>query len=379
MYITTCANLSGISQEQWDALGLQANPFVQYRFLRALEESGCVGGKTGWEPAYHLLYGDQGCSELLGAVPAYLKRHSWGEYIFDWAWSSAYQRAGLRYYPKLVVAVPFTPATGPRMLLRPDAPSGAFSALAESLIQRAEAQELSAIQWLFLGREECQKLEAQGWIGRTDCQFHWSNAGYADFGSFLAEFSSKKRKNVNRERRHVQEAGIVMRVLPGEEISAEVWDLFYRFYRATIFRHGGQAYLNREFFHLLGTSLADAVVMVVAEKHGKLLAASLNMLGGDTLYGRYWGCAEDYNSLHFETCYYRAIEYCIEQGIQRFEAGAQGHHKLSRGFLPTTVYSANWLRHPQFANAVGQYIDQEKQEIEGYMEALAGHAPFRQP
>lgn len=377
MFIDTITSLSEIDPGRWNSLELADNPFVRYEFLQILEESGCVGGNTGWQPSYKMLYSNEDRQRLLAAVPAYLKQHSYGEYIFDWAWSNAYHRAGLRYYPKLVVAVPFTPATGPRVLLHADAPPESFSLLAEALIQQAQQQELSTVQWLFLPGQDAAYLEQRGWSSRTDCQFHWENASYIDFAGFLATFSSKKRKNVIRERRHVREAGIVMRLLSGAEISSQYWDIFYRFYRSTIIRHGGQSYLNREFFHLLGEKLSDLVILVIAEKDEQLVAASLNLLGRDTLYGRYWGCLADYNSLHFETCYYQAIEYCIEHGIKRFEAGAQGQHKLSRGFLPTKVYSANWLRHPEFSDAVKDYLQQEGKEVEDYMEVLNDHSPFR--
>ena len=375
--VVTIESVTEIAPHQWNALNLRGNPFVRHEFLAALEKSGCVGGSTGWDPCYTAVFADAQRTALRAAVPAYRKHHSWGEYIFDFAWSNAYHRAGLRYYPKLVVAVPFTPVTGPRFLVDPQGSPELFASLAETLIVQVRDESLSGVQGLFVAEDEYERLSTMGWSGRSDCQFHWVNAGYRDFGDFLAAFSSKRRKNVNRERRHVREAGIRMKVLKGMDVDAVLWEQFYQFYLSTVLSHGGKPYLNLAFFQILGERLADAVVMVVAEKGGQPVAASLNLLGEDALYGRYWGCRENYSGLHFETCYYSALEFCIDNRLSRFEAGAQGHHKLHRGFLPTKVYSANWLSHPQFADAVQEYVVEEGREVAGYMEALRRHSPFR--
>jgi len=372
--------IDDVTPEQWAALQTAENPFVDYRYLQALEESQSVGNGTGWQ-VHHLLLHDEG-GALVGAVPCYLKQHSYGEYVFDWGWADAYRRAGIAYYPKMVCAVPFTPATGGRLLTvsGSDEQVGEICRLlAEALIEEARRLNASSVHCLFLPEREVTVLTDEGWLLRHDLQFHWSNQGYEQFADFLASFSSKKRKNVNRERRRVREAGVEMEVLTGDELTSEHWRLFYQLYRFTAYKRGGTAYLTEKFFELIAEHMADSVVMVMARENDRYVAAALNFRGGDTLYGRYWGCLTEYDSLHFETCYYRAIEYCIAEGIARYEAGAQGEHKLSRGFLPTTTHSAHWLAHPQFADAVADYLDDEREQIAGYQEMLQAHTPFRRP
>ncbi len=380
MKIRFVESISAVPPEQWQRLQGTDNPFVDYRFLHALEQSGSVGGESGWQPHHLIISHDAG--QLLGAVPSYLKQHSYGEYVFDWGWADAYRRAGLAYYPKLVCAVPFTPATGSRLLtVEQDEPQAGElrHQLAMELIEEARRRQLSSIHCLFLPRTEAELLTGgQGeWLARHDLQFHWQNQNYQQFGDFLATFSSKKRKNVNRERRRVREAGVEMELLEGSELSADHWRLFYQLYRLTAYKRGGTAYLTEQFFKLIADQMADRVVMVLAKKGGEYVAAALNFRGSDALYGRSWGCLANFDSLHFETCYYRAIEYCIEKKIARYEAGAQGEHKLSRGFLPTTTHSLHWLAHPQFADAVADYLDQEREQISGYQQVLQAHTPFR--
>jgi len=369
--------LAGVGRDDWNRVAGTGNPFLRHEFLAALEASGCTGGDSGWQARHLLLRDDAGA--LLGAVPLYLKSHSYGEYVFDWAWADAYARAGLRYYPKLVAAVPFTPVTGPRLLIAPQVERDPVaSALIDGALELAEASASSSLHWLFTPPAECALLESRGLLRRVGYQFHWQNRGYRDFDDYLAGFAAAKRKKIRRERRQVREAGITLEVVRGAEAGAAHWNAFHAFYRDTVRKHGAIPYLNREFFHELGRQLPEAVVLILARHGDEWVAGALNLQGADTLYGRYWGGREGYHSLHFETCYYRAIEYCIDTGLARCEAGAQGEHKLARGFLPVPTYSAHWLRHPQFAHAVSDYLARERQGLELYLAELDGHSPFKQ-
>ncbi len=379
MYLSVIDSLDEIPAEDWDALAGGDNPFVRYAFLSALEHSKSVGAKSGWMPQHLVVHAQAPLrGPLLGAAPMYLKTHSYGEYIFDWAWANAYARAGLSYYPKLVVAVPFTPVTGPRLLLNAHLNQ---SPVGDLLIQGAREHALktraSSIHWLFTSTHDTEWLERRGLMRRIGYQFHWQNRGYRDFDDFLNEFSAQKRKKVKRERRYVREAGIEMEVVTGDTLSETHWNTFYKFYRSTLEKHGGIAYLTPAFFHALGADMARDVVLILARHAGKYIAGALNLRGSDTLYGRYWGSLEEFHSLHFETCYYRAIEYCIEQGLRCFEAGAQGEHKLSRGFLPSPVLSAHWLSRAEFSHAVSDFLVQEKDGVEFYMNELNEHSPFK--
>ena len=368
-------SIRAVPAATWNGLDLAGNPFLRHEFLLALEESGCVDGRSGWA-SQHLLIEQDG--RLLAAAPVYVKQHSYGEYVFDWAWANAYQRAGLRYYPKLVVAVPFTPVTGPRLLPAPGADEAALLATAgEALIARAQALRASSVHWLFMPERQTTALAGGRWLRRSGHQFHWENRGYGSFDDYLAALTAEKRKKVRRERRQVAEAGIRVEVVPGSAAGAAEWAAMYGFYRATVDRHGAIPYLSEAFFQRLGATMSDCVVLLLAVRGGRYVAGALNLQGTDALYGRYWGCHADYHSLHFETCYYRAIEYCIEQGLTRFEAGAQGEHKLSRGFLPVQTHSLHWLAEPRFAGAVADYLAEETGEMERYRELLAEHSPFR--
>ncbi len=368
-------SLSAVPPAAWDALQLGGNPFLRHAFLKALEDAGCVDARSGWH-SRHLLI-EQG-GRLLAAAPVYVKEHSYGEYVFDWAWANAYQRAGLRYYPKLVVAVPFTPVAGPRLLLAPGADEAALLETAgQALIGQAQALNASSVHWLFTPPRQTAALTGGQWLARSGYQFHWENRAYGTFDDYLAALTAEKRKKVRRERRQVAEAGIELRVVPGTAAGDAEWAAMYGFYRATVARHGAIPYLSAAFFERLGETLADAVVLLLAVRGGRYVAGALNLRGDDALYGRYWGCLADYHSLHFETCYYRAIEYCIEQGLSRFEAGAQGEHKLSRGFLPVQTHSVHWLAEPRFADAVADYLAEETDEMARYRDLLAEHSPFR--
>ncbi|MDH5648860.1 MAG: GNAT family N-acetyltransferase [Gammaproteobacteria bacterium] len=372
--------LAEIPADSWARLTGTDTPFLKHEFLNALETTGCVNPKTGWSPRHLGLYQQTGNSEtLIGAVPLYLKTHSYGEYIFDWAWANAYDKAGLNYYPKLSAAVPFTPVTGPRLLVANNHNKQDISQqLIVAALDLAKQEQASSLHWLFVTSDEIPLLEAEHHLSRNSFQFHWQNNGYGNFDEFLAGLSSGKRKKIKRERRQVAEEGISVKVVPGSELSREHWDSFYSFYYATIQNHWAIPYLNREFFYSIGQTMPENIVMILAFKNNEVIAGALNFRDDNCLYGRYWGSNGMYHSLHFETCYYRAIEYCIENGLQRFEAGAQGEHKLSRGFLPTPVYSAHWLDHAEFNRAVSDFIDREKHGISHQIAELNDHSPFKQ-
>jgi uncharacterized protein len=360
--------LSEVEPRAWNALAA-GHPFLRHEFLHALHETGCACDRTGWSPRYLSLW--QGRS-LVGAMPLYAKSHSYGEYVFDWAWADAYHRSGLAYYPKLLAAVPFSPVTGPRLLAR--------DAATRALLIRAAlhlAYEVSSLHVLFPSEGEAREMEAQGLMLRRAVQFHWENRGYASFEQFLSELNSAKRKKIRQERRRVQETGVRLRRLVGDDIREEHWSFFTRCYNATYRAHRSTPYLNLEFFRRLGASLPEHVLLVLVELDGKPLASALNIFSQEVLYGRYWGSVAHIPLLHFETCYYQALEFCIERGIHVFEGGAQGEHKLARGFLPTQTWSAHWLRHPEFSDAVEKFLARESKGVERYVDELNERSPFR--
>jgi predicted N-acyltransferase len=368
------SSLSEIGQAAWDALVAaqeQPNPFLSYAFLHALHESGSASAKTGWQPQYIALYDGE---ELAAALPLYVKDHSYGEYVFDWAWADAYQRHGLEYYPKLLSAIPFTPVTGPRLLAR-DAPARA--ALIEVLKATQQAAAVSSSHILFPPDDEARQLAGAGYMLRSGVQFHWENAGYGNFEDFLATLEHKKRKNIRAERRKVREAGVTMRRVRGAEASEADWSFFNRCYRHTYAEHHSTPYLNRDFFLRIGAAMPQNVMLVVAERAGKPIASSLVIHTGDTLFGRYWGALEHVPCLHFEAAYYQPLEFCIEQGIATFEGGAQGEHKMARGFLPTRTWSAHWLAHPSFADAIERFLERESGGIDDYIDELNDRNPFK--
>lgn len=366
--------LAGISPGDWNALAGGQNPFVRYEFLRALEDNACLQ-PWGWLPQYVIGKGKSG--ELLGAVPMYLKDNSYGEFVFDWAWADAYARHGIQYYPKLVVAIPYTPVTGQRLLAKNDDPV-IREQLVQTALSHAKQLQVSSLHWLFTDEATTTLLEKQGFMRRSGCQFHWHNNHYTTFADFLASLSSKKRKQIKRERRQVNEAGITLEILNGHETTDEQWAIFHEFYCSTFYRKSGHPTLSLAFFQELGRSMPDATLLILAKHNNAYVAGAFNLLGSDTLYGRHWGCNALFESLHFEVCYYAAIEYCIEQGLAHFEAGAQGEHKLSRGFLPTTTWSAHWLSHPDFSAAINDFLQREKQGVQDYIDTLSEHSPYRQ-
>jgi hypothetical protein len=372
------SSIAGVPAAEWDACAGAANPFLSHAFLEALEASGSVGGRTGWQPA-HLLLEDAG-GRLLGAVPLYLKSHSWGEYVFDQGWAEAWERAGGRYYPKLQAAVPFTPVPGPRLLSRPGADAPATrAALARALIAAAQQLEVSSAHVTFAAPEDIEALSAAGFLTRTGVQFHWENQGYSSFEDFLGALSSRKRKAIRKERACVAEAGVSLCALTGPEITSKHWDAFFRFYISTSDRKWGSPYLTRDFFDRLGAALGDKVVLVVAARNGKPIAGALNLRGADTLYGRNWGCSADVPFLHFEACYYQAIEYAIAHGLARVEAGAQGEHKIQRGYLPIETSSAHWIADTGFRKAVADFLKRERAAMKREITALAELSPYRDP
>ncbi|POZ61469.1 GNAT family N-acetyltransferase [Chromobacterium alticapitis] len=361
--------VAAIARPAWPA-GEGAGVFVGREWLAALEETGCVGGASGWRPLPLAVERD-GRAEAL--APAYLKQHNRGEYVFDWAWSEAYARAGLAYYPKLVVASPFTPVTGGRLL------GGAEdqARLIDGLRQLADDNGLSSAHVLFPSEVEAARLEQAGWLLREGVQFHWRNRGYAGFDDFLNALSRDKRKKIRQERRKVAEAGVVVRAQEGKDIGEADWRLFYRCYRQTYLEHRSAPYLNLDFFRLIGERLADHCVMFIASRGGEDIAASLCVRDGDALYGRYWGALDEVPCLHFELCYYQGLEYAIARGLQSFEGGAQGEHKLARGFEPARTFSAHYIADARFREAIASWLGRERAGVAGYVEQLFSHSAYK--
>ncbi|WP_181705676.1 GNAT family N-acetyltransferase [Chthonobacter rhizosphaerae] len=391
--LRTLHSLADVDRDRWDAvanpgwvvgptgaLTAQApaaayNPFVSHDFLMTLEEAGCAVGRTGWGGC-HLLAEDA-AGDLVGAIPAYAKSHSMGEYVFDHGWADAYERAGGRYYPKLQVSVPFTPVTGPRLLLRPDLKASVRPLLARSLKQVARQLGVSSVHVTFAEEEEAADLEAAGFLTRIDQQFHFANPGYGSYDDFLAELASRKRKALKKERREALENGITVEQLTGRDITEAHWDAFYAFYMDTGARKWGRPYLNRTFFSLIGERMADRTLLVMAKRNGRHIAGALNFIGSDALYGRNWGCIEDHPYLHFEVCYHQAIDFAIAEGLKRVEAGAQGAHKLARGYLPVTTRSAHHIGDPSFRRAVADFLRRERAAVSDEAERLTEQGPFR--
>lgn len=375
MDVRILSSIDELSPPAWDAVAGDQNPFTRYAFLAALERAGCLGERFGWIPQHIAVFAGP---RLVAAAPMYLKDNSYGEFVFDWAWADAYARHGHAYYPKLVVGVPYTPATGPRVMVAPDTDGDEVrDVLIRAALDHARDLGVSSVHWLFTTDVDTRALEQRGFLRRVGCQFHWHNHGYRNFDEFLATFSSKKRKQVRRERRRVIDAGVTVEVLHGDEVNDEQWQVFHDFYCSTFHRKSGYPTLSLEFFRELGNAMPQNVVLVLASHGSRYVAGAFNVRGGDTLYGRHWGCSETFDGLHFELCYYRTLEYCIQQGLMRFEAGAQGEHKVSRGFVPVATYSAHWLRHPAFRDAIADFLNRERKGIDLYMAELAGHTPYK--
>jgi len=367
--------ISEIPAAEWDACAAERNPFVSHAFLSVLEDSGSTGERTGWLGQHAALRDEAG--GIVGVAPMYAKSHSYGEYVFDHGWAQAFERAGGSYYPKLQVAAPFSPVPGPRLLMRPDA-GVPVTVLGEALVQACTQLKLSSVHVTFCTEAEWTALGAAGWLQRIGMQFHWDNPGYGDFEDFLGALSSRKRKVLRRERRDANACGLDYLTLRGAEITEAHWDAFYRFYQSTVDRKWGSAYLTRKFFSLLGERLGEAVVLMLAVNAGKPVAGALNLAGPETLYGRNWGCRGDWPFLHFELCYYRAIDFAIAHGLKRVEAGAQGRHKIQRGYLPQETFSAHWVAHGGFSRAVANFLREEREDVRAEMAALMEQSPFRE-
>ncbi len=373
--LTLHAKIAEVDAADWDACAGDGNPFVSHAFLSALEDSGSANARTGWLPQHAVLRTED--QSVVAIAPMYAKSHSYGEYVFDHGWANAMERTGQQYYPKLQATVPFSPAPGPRLLRRPG--SGVpVATLANALEQACQSLDLSSVHVTFCTQEEWDGLGQAGWLRRIGMQFHWENAGYATFDDFLGALSSRKRKVLRRERRDANAAGLTFHALSGADITEAHWDAFYRFYQSTVDRKWGSAYLTRKFFSLLGERLGSKVVLMYAQNAGKPVAGALNLAGDEALYGRNWGCRGDWPFLHFELCYYRAIDWAIEHGLQRVEAGAQGRHKIQRGYLPKPTYSAHWIANAGLRRAVANFLVEERAGIQREIDALSAESPFRQ-
>jgi len=375
LHSTIIDDISKLCSADWDALAGSGQPFLSHAFLLALERHDCVGERWGWLPR-HLLLHDGG--RLVAAMPQYLKTNSYGELVFDWDWAEAYRRSGLAYYPKLVAAVPYTPATGARLLIAPNVDRSIVApALIEAAIDHARELGVSSLHWLFPDQRDRDALAAQGLLIRSGCQFHWHNRGYRDFEHYLGHFTSAKRKNIRRERRRVRESGIGLHQLYGEQLSDAQWRAVHRHYASTFARLGGHATLSLAFFRDISQRLPGQVVIFLAEQDGQPVASAICLRDSHSLYGRHWGCDEHFDNLHFELCYYQGLDYCIRHGLQRFDPGAQGEHKISRGFLPTATWSAHWIADRQFRHAIGDFLQRETRAMQAYMETLGEHTPFK--
>jgi uncharacterized protein len=374
--LTTHSAIDELPTADWNRLVDADTPFLRHEFLAAQEHHDCVGTQLGWLPRHLALRDESGT--LVAAAPCYLKFNSYGEFVFDWAWADAYRRAGLAYYPKLLVASPYTPATGNRILTG-DSPRRAdyAAALIRGAAEAAEKLGVSSMHWLFTAEDEADWLEKAGLMRRMGCQFHWENKGYGSFDDLLAELTAAKRKKIKRERRRVTDEEIEFRILRGGDVSEDEWALYHALYRDTFDKRGGIPTLSLGFFREIARTMGDSLLLILAHHRGKTVAAAFNLIGSRTLYGRHWGCFEDFHSLHFEACYYQGLEFCIANGLQRFEPGAQGEHKISRGFLPTPTWSAHWIADDRFRAAIGHFLDLERESMEDYLTQMRTRSPYK--
>jgi predicted N-acyltransferase len=375
MRVEFISSINDISAAQWNDISGTDYPFMRHEFLAALENSGCTNKKSGWQPYHALVYND---NELCAVLPLYLKTHSYGEYVFDWSWADAYRQNGIPYYPKLLSAIPFTPSTGPRLCVKNADYSVVLATVFDAITQVCEQDNLSGWHLLFTEQDKKPACTKVNLMHRIGSQYHWFNNGYQSFDNFLADFSSRKRKNLRKERKRVFEQDITFKVLTGNDLTSEVWERFYYFYQITYAKRSGHGgYLNEEFFNALSQTMSQQIVLVMAYQNGQAVAGALNFKSSDTLYGRYWGTVVDIDGLHFETCYYQGIEYCIANGLQKFDPGAQGEHKIQRGFTPIETDSWHWLAHPGFSDAVADFIDRETIHIKEYIADAAKSLPFK--
>jgi len=376
MEVKQIDSLAQVDAVAWNRLTGLAYPFLRYEFLWALEQSGSVCEQTGWLPS-HVLVMDE--NELVALMPLYLKQHSWGEYVFDHSWAQAYQQQGLDYYPKWLTAVPLTPCQGPRIVIKAGiAPLAVMHALLDFIKQISEQRGVSSWHCLFPAGQQPELLKSLGLSIREGVQFQWFNRDYRDFEDYLQTLSASKRKMLKRERRRIGEQGIRLLRIPGPEVTPLQWQVFFQFYTMTYLKRGARPYLNLAFFQQIAATMPEQCLLVLALKDDNAVGAALSFVGADTLYGRYWGCYEEYNGLHFEACYYQGLEYCIEHGLKRFDSGAQGEHKISRGFEPISVYSAHWIKDAGFAKAIAQFVAREQKGIQLYKQDAAAYLPFKQ-
>jgi len=375
MEVKPIHSITEIDCGSWNEVAGQAYPFLRHEFLSALEQSGSASAQTGWLPN-HLLVIEDG--KLLAFMPLYLKKHSRGEYVFDNQWAQAYHQTGRNYYPKWLTAIPFTPCQGPRIAIRETVdPVKVMQLLLDFIKEQSENQAISSWHCLFPVKPQVDHLQALGLAVREDVQFHWFNKGYRNFDDFLQTLSSSKRKMIRRERRKVNEQGIVLQQISGQNVTEAQWEIFYQFYTMTYLKRGMQPYLNLAFFSACAESMGEQMLLVMAVKDKQHVGAALSFIGTDTLYGRYWGCHEEYDFLHFETCYYQGLDYCVEHGLQRFDSGAQGEHKIARGFEPITTYSGHWIQDKQFAKAIELFLTREKKAVAFYKQDAAAYLPFK--
>ncbi|MGZ5006313.1 MAG: GNAT family N-acetyltransferase [Methylobacter sp.] len=376
MEVKQIHSIEQVDGTAWNRLAGDSYPFLRHEFLSALEQSGSVSEQTGWQPA-HLLVIDG--DELVAFMPMYLKRHSWGEYVFDHQWAQAYRQQGIDYYPKWLTAIPLTPCQGTRIVSKTDVDPVEVMQLLLAFIKRhADRQGISSWHCLFPAGRQVEQLRSLGLIIREGVQFHWFNRSYGDFDDFLQTLNAAKRKMIKRERRRVGEQGVSLLRIAGPDVSEAQWRVFFQFYTMTYLKRGSQPYLNLAFFEQIAAVMAERLLLILAIKEDKYVGAALSFIGADTLYGRYWGCYEEYNSLHFEACYYQGLDYCIEQGLKRFDSGAQGEHKIARGFEPITTYSAHWIKDARFAKAITQFVTREQEVIRLYKQDAASYLPFKQ-
>ena len=373
--VTTTGCIADVPAAQWDALAGDDHPFTRHAFLDALERHGCVGERAGWIPSHVLVHEGK---RLVGATPGYVKLHSQGEFVFDWSWAEAYARHGVEYYPKLISAIPFTPSAGPRLLVHPATCGRAVKrALAAGAVEVAKAMQASSFHWLFPHESDAAALEGSGLLMRSGCQFHWMNRGYRDFRDYLDALTSKRRKEIRRERRDAAAAPVEIEILDGRTATEEHWRAYHALYSSTYDRKWGYPALTLPFFIAVAAALPDRTLLVLARRGRSYVAGAHCFVGRDTLFGRNWGCTEQHRGLHFEICYYRLIEHCIRRGFTRFDAGAQGEHKLLRGFLPVETHSAHWIADPRFREAIGRFLAGERTQIGLYRRALEKHSPYR--
>ncbi|MFK5913171.1 MAG: GNAT family N-acetyltransferase [Woeseiaceae bacterium] len=374
--VRTIKSLHDVTSHQWNNLIDETFPFVKHEFLVALENNGAVGKEFGWITHFFLAYDED---ELVGALPVYIKFNSYGEFVFDWAWADAYQQNGLRYYPKLVTSIPYTPATGPRILIEDTQRyTEIANILTQSVLSFAEESKVSSYHCLFTNKEDTEYFQNNpNFMMRLGCQFHWKNNNYKSFSHYLEFLTSKKRKQIKRERRLVNEQNIEFEILNGHTATEEQWDIYHRFYESTFERKSGMPTLSNAFFKEIARTMPDNIVLVLAKHEGVYVASAFNLRGSNSLYGRHWGCSKDFDNLHFEACYYQGLEYCIDNNLQLFEPGAQGEHKIARGFMPTKTWSAHWIAHPQFSGSIKNFLSHETEGMLDYIEELNGHSPFK--